>query len=170
MGIDFFEALFYDHINLIEINTVTFLGGPGQAESTKSEEEPHRLSHEVVRPVIQELREVIIPYRRVVQEIQPVVEDVQTVVAQGQARQSQALAGGVLPSINAGGTGLGGGLSGVSIDGLLGGSGGYGGQESGKGLTLGQSGNGLGGYGTKGLSVGHGAASAASSAGAGKKA
>lgn len=34
-------------------------------EKTNSEDEPHRVLHEVVRPVIQEVREIIQPFRRV---------------------------------------------------------------------------------------------------------
>ncbi|KAH9417893.1 hypothetical protein DERP_015375, partial [Dermatophagoides pteronyssinus] len=34
---------------------------------SRSEEEPHRLVHEIVRPVMQEVREIIQPYRRIVQ-------------------------------------------------------------------------------------------------------
>ena len=59
-------------------------GQPGEQQHTKSEDEPHRLLHEVTKPIIQEVREVITPYRRVVQEIQPVQEDVHTIVARGQ--------------------------------------------------------------------------------------
>jgi hypothetical protein len=58
-------------------------GAKGQVERTQSEEEPHKVMHEVLRPVIQEVREVITPYRRVVQEIQPVVETVNTIIAKG---------------------------------------------------------------------------------------
>ena len=77
-------------------------------EATKSEEEPHRVIHEVVRPVIQELREVIVPYRRVVQEIQPVIEQVQTTVAKGQGRENNGGEGGSVV--------LNGGLSGLQLD------------------------------------------------------
>ncbi|XP_054159727.1 uncharacterized protein LOC128957938 [Oppia nitens] len=59
-------------------------GTPGRVESTRSEDEPHRVLHEVLRPVIQEVREVIQPYRRVTQEVRPVLEEVHTVVAKGE--------------------------------------------------------------------------------------
>jgi hypothetical protein len=84
-------------------------GAKGQVEKTRSEEEPHRVIHEVVRPVIQELREVIVPYRRVVQEIQPVIEEVQTTVAKGQGRENNAGEGGSVV--------LSGGLNGLALQG-----------------------------------------------------
>ena len=61
-------------------------GEAAEEQHTKSEDEPHRLMHEVTKPIIQEVREVIAPYRRVVQEIQPVQEEIQTIVARGQER------------------------------------------------------------------------------------
>lgn len=62
---------------------------PSQApmvEKTNSEDEPHRVLHEVVRPVIQQVREIIQPFRHVSQEIRPVLEEVHTVVAKGQKK------------------------------------------------------------------------------------
>ena len=41
--------------------------GAGETEHTSAEEEPHRLVHEVKKPIIQEVREIITPYRRVIQ-------------------------------------------------------------------------------------------------------
>ena len=67
-------------------------GEPGQSESTHSEDEPHRVIHEVLRPVIQEVREVIQPYRKVTQEIRPVLEEVHTRVAKGEGRYQQTYA------------------------------------------------------------------------------
>ena len=52
-------------------------------EKTNSEDEPTRLLHSVVKPVIQEVREIITPYRKVIQEIQPVQEEIVTIVAKG---------------------------------------------------------------------------------------
>jgi len=66
----------------------------GEVQQTSSEDEPHRLVHEVTKPIIQEVREVITPYRRVVQEIKPVVEDIQTIVARGEARNTGVAATG----------------------------------------------------------------------------
>ena len=92
-------------------------GAPGQTEATHSEDEPHRVLHEVVRPVIQEVREVIQPYRRVTQEVRPVLEEVHTVVAKGD--NSRGLVGGGLGDGGAYGLDLGvGGLG-------LAGKGGY---------------------------------------------
>jgi hypothetical protein len=59
-------------------------GAPGTVEQTQSQDEPSKVVHEVVKPVIQEVREVITPYRQVVQEVQPVVESVHTIVAKGE--------------------------------------------------------------------------------------
>lgn len=47
-----------------------------ELQLSRSEEEPHRLVHEIIRPVIQDVREIIQPYRRIVQEIRPVQETV----------------------------------------------------------------------------------------------
>lgn len=70
--------------------------GP-QVEHASFQDEPHRVVHEVVKPVIQEVREIIQPYRRVTQEIRPVIEEVHTVVHKGENRrggQGQLQGGG----------------------------------------------------------------------------
>ena len=59
-------------------------GEPGTVEQTQSQDEPSKVIHEVVKPVIQEVREVIQPYRQITQEVQPVVENVHRVVSSGQ--------------------------------------------------------------------------------------
>lgn len=60
------------------INTITLslikiahipLGPKPEVKHTTSHEEPHRVVHEVVRPIIQEVHEIIQPYRRVVQQV-----------------------------------------------------------------------------------------------------
>jgi len=107
-------------------------GEPGETQVSQSEDEPHRLTHEVVKPVIQEIREVITPYRRVVQEIRPVVEEVHTVVAKGEPR-----------SLSGGYGGTYGGNYGRSYGGNYGGS--YGGAYGGSGgLVLSSAGAGSG--------------------------
>lgn len=63
---------------------------PTKVESTRTEEEPHRLIHEVYRPVIQELWEVIQPYRKYVQQIQPVIEEVQQIISSSQNPRRQS--------------------------------------------------------------------------------
>lgn len=55
--------------------------GKGDVQHTQSEEEPHRLFHEVHKPIIQEVHEVIKPYRRIIQEMQPVYQDVKTIIS-----------------------------------------------------------------------------------------
>jgi hypothetical protein len=63
-------------------------GLPAQVEHASFQDEPHRVVHEVVKPVIQEVREIIQPYRRVTQEIRPVIEEVHTVVHKGEGRRN----------------------------------------------------------------------------------
>jgi len=57
---------------------------PGTVEHTASEDAPHKLVHEVRKPVIQEVREVILPFRRITQEILPVAEEIHTIVHKGE--------------------------------------------------------------------------------------
>ena len=52
-----------------------------EVETTRTEEKPQRVLHQLVRPIIQEVIEIIQPYRRVTQEIRPVLEEIRTVVA-----------------------------------------------------------------------------------------
>jgi len=63
-------------------------GLPAQVEHAQFQDEPHRVIHEVIKPVIQEVREIIQPYRRVTQEIRPVIEEVHTVVHKGEGRRA----------------------------------------------------------------------------------
>ena len=119
------------------------IGQAGSKQATASIDEAQILSHEVTRPVIQEVREVIVPSRNIVQEIRPVTENVQTLVARGEGRAlggGLALGGGngLLLSNGAGlgsGLGLGRGLGlGAGIGGGYGS--GYGLGLGGKGLRL----------------------------------
>jgi hypothetical protein len=143
------KILFNSRSSGIFVEQVHQPGAPGQVEKTSSEEEPHRVVHEVRRPVIQELREVIVPYRRVVQEIQPVVEQVQTIVARGEPRVEAvvapvAVAAPVAPvaaiaPAQVAAVGLGGGLAGSALigDALIGDAGLAGFRGLGAGLGLG---------------------------------
>lgn len=45
-------------------------------------DEPYRLSHQVHKPIIQEVKEIIQPYRNIVQQVKPVIEDIRTIVPQ----------------------------------------------------------------------------------------
>lgn len=72
-------------MNLILINII-LKGSQQQVEETSTQDEPYRLVHEVVKPVIQEVREVIQPYRNVVQTIKPVIEHVNTIVSRGEKK------------------------------------------------------------------------------------
>jgi len=56
----------------------------GPAEHNSFQDQPHRIVNEVVKPIIQEVREVIQPYRRVTQEIKPVIEEIHTIVHKGE--------------------------------------------------------------------------------------
>lgn len=71
----------------VNVDQVHIPGRPGIVKETQSEEEADILRHEVVKPVIQEVRETIVPFRRITQEILPVQEQVHTLVAQGQRQQ-----------------------------------------------------------------------------------
>lgn len=55
--------------------------GKAEVQHSESDEEPHRLFHEVRKPIIQEIHEVISPYRKIVQEMRPVHQDVQTIIS-----------------------------------------------------------------------------------------
>lgn len=82
------EIHFKSASSRIRVHQTHQAGGAGEVEQTSSEEEPHRLVHEVKKPIIQEVREIITPFRKVIQEIQPVVEEIHTIVAKGQARRT----------------------------------------------------------------------------------
>lgn len=81
------EIHFKSSSSRIRVHQTHESAGAGEVEQTSSEEEPHRLIHEVKKPIIQEVREIITPYRRVIQEIQPVMEEIHTIVAKGEARR-----------------------------------------------------------------------------------
>lgn len=81
------EIHFKSSSSRIRVHQTHQASGAGEVEQTSSEEEPHRLIHEVKKPIIQEVREIITPYRKVVQEIQPVMEEIHTIVAKGEARR-----------------------------------------------------------------------------------
>lgn len=70
----------------VKINTVHQPGDKGQVQQTRSEEEPDRIIHEVVKPVIQEIREIIQPFRKITQQILPVQEEVHSIISKGEKR------------------------------------------------------------------------------------
>ncbi|XP_046918311.2 uncharacterized protein LOC124498581 [Dermatophagoides farinae] len=70
----------------VKINTVHQPGEKGQVQQTRSEEEPDRIIHEVVKPVIQEIREIIQPFRKITQQILPVQEEVHSILSKGEKR------------------------------------------------------------------------------------
>jgi hypothetical protein len=83
---------FRSRSSTIRISHEHIPGEPGTVEQTSSQDEPSKVIHEVVKPVIQEVREVIQPYRQITQEVQPVVENVHRVVAQGEGIREQYVA------------------------------------------------------------------------------
>jgi hypothetical protein len=143
------QVIFRSISSPVQVQQIHTPGAPGQVESTNSEDQPHRVTHEVMRPVIQEVREVIQPYRRVVQEVRPVLEEVHTVVAKGH-RENAVLAAPVAAPViadagyggyagfagYAGDLGLAGGLGKGGYAGDLGLAGGLG--KGGKGLLAGK--------------------------------
>ena len=50
-------------------------GTKGSVQKSDSKDEPHKLIHEVIKPIYQEIKEIIQPYRKVVQVIEPVKEE-----------------------------------------------------------------------------------------------
>ncbi|KAJ6220846.1 hypothetical protein RDWZM_006658 [Blomia tropicalis] len=110
----------------------------GEPEHTSSEDEPQRVIHEVVKPVVQEIREVIQPYRRLIQQIQPVIEQTHTVIAKGEPRPSVEplpISGATGGSSGSGSSGSSGGSFNGNGHGSFGSSGGskYGGNGGGGG-------------------------------------
>jgi hypothetical protein len=63
-------------------------GSPQKVEETSFEDEPYRILHRVVKPVIQEVREVIQPYRNIVQQVKPVIEHVNTIISKEDHKRS----------------------------------------------------------------------------------
>ena len=109
----------------------------GSFHKSQSKDEPHRMVHEVIKPVYQELKEVIKPYRKVIQVIEPVKEEQMTKVHKSEGE---------------GGYGQGGnGQGGYGQGGY--GQGGYGQGGNGQGRN-GQGGYGQGGYGQGGYGQG----------------
>jgi hypothetical protein len=108
------------HVNVLQSHQG---GGGGEVQQTSSEDEPHRLIHEVTKPIIQEVHEIITPLRRVIQEVKPVQEEIQTIVARGEARNFNVggYGGGIIGGLGSGGYG-GSAVSGGYGTGALGGS------------------------------------------------
>jgi hypothetical protein len=88
---------FKSRSSTVQLSQEHIPGAPGTVEQTSSQDEPSKVIHEVVKPVIQEVREVIQPYRQLSQEIQPVVENVHTVVAKGEGERKQFVAQHYVP-------------------------------------------------------------------------
>lgn len=63
-------------------------------------DEPYRLSHEVHKPIIQEVKEIIQPYRNIVQQVKPVIEDIRTIVPKDNDVLHQHQQGGMIGAVN----------------------------------------------------------------------
>ncbi|KAH9392810.1 hypothetical protein TYRP_005898 [Tyrophagus putrescentiae] len=96
-------------------------GMSGSYQHSHSYDEPHRLVHEVTKPIQQIVKETIVPSRKVVQTIQPVHESVETKVYKGTHGY-----GGYGKMGGGGGGGGGGGYGKMYGGGGGGGGGGYG--------------------------------------------
>ena len=70
------------------------ISAPGSLQKDSVEDKPQVLLQEILRPVVQEIREIVVPRRNIVQEIRPVQESVQTIVARGQNRGTAGNGGG----------------------------------------------------------------------------
>ena len=98
-------------------------GTKGSYQKSDSYDEPHKLVHEVVKPVIQELKEIITPYRKVVQVIEPVKEERLTKVHKGERKGGYGGDDGGYGGSNGGGYGgSNGGDSGYGKGGDMGGA------------------------------------------------
>lgn len=86
------HILFRSASSPLSVQQVHTAGLQAPVEYGQFQEHPHRLVNEVMKPVIQEVREVIQPYRRVTQEVRPVIEEVHTVVHKGDKRVAEPLA------------------------------------------------------------------------------
>jgi hypothetical protein len=74
---------------------------PGQVQTTQSEDEPQKVVHNVVRPVVQQINEVIQPFRTLHQTVDPVTEQIHSTFSQGEGIRLSGLTSGVV-----GGTGV----------------------------------------------------------------
>nr|XP_027196809.1 uncharacterized serine-rich protein C215.13-like [Dermatophagoides pteronyssinus] len=75
------KVIFHTQSSPMMVRQVHTPRKPVEVERTNSVDEPHRVVHAVMRPVIQEVREIIQPYRRLTQEIRPVLEEIHTIVS-----------------------------------------------------------------------------------------
>lgn len=55
-----------------------------------SQDEPHIIRQQVVKPIVQQIHEIITPVRKVVQEIKPVVETIDTIISRS-TKKSNAI-------------------------------------------------------------------------------
>ncbi|KAH9401009.1 hypothetical protein TYRP_002594 [Tyrophagus putrescentiae] len=75
------SIVFKTATNKINVNQEHRSETPEEVKETTSEEEPHRVVHNVYRPVIQEVTEVIQPIRKMLQRVEPVIEEMKTIIS-----------------------------------------------------------------------------------------
>lgn len=127
------QVIFRSSSNPVLVQQIHTPSQLGKVEQTVSEDEPHRVQHQVTRPVIQEVREIIQPYRKVLQEIRPVLEEVRTIVAKQSGGQAEGTGQGN-GNNNGGGSSIRlGGPNDQELGGGGSGSGGYGSNGGGNG-------------------------------------
>lgn len=59
---------------------------PQQTQHSSYEEQPDVLRQDIVKPVIQDVRETVVPFRRITQEVRPVQESMHQILPRGQER------------------------------------------------------------------------------------
>lgn len=75
------QLVFRSHSSPIKVQQVHVPSEPLETQQTSSEDEPQRVLHKVLRPVIQEVREIIQPMRKITQEVRPVLEEINTIIS-----------------------------------------------------------------------------------------
>ncbi|KAJ6218119.1 hypothetical protein RDWZM_009276 [Blomia tropicalis] len=90
------------HINFVSksspltVSSQHIPGEAGQVHVSESEDEPHRLVHNVKKSVIQEVNEVVQPYRILKQEVKPTIEQSHTLVPHGDTIPLSGRASGII--------------------------------------------------------------------------
>uniref|UniRef100_A0A6P6YEY6 Uncharacterized protein LOC113797800 n=1 Tax=Dermatophagoides pteronyssinus TaxID=6956 RepID=A0A6P6YEY6_DERPT len=75
------SIVFKTQTNKLNVNQEHKSEPAEEPKEINSEEEPHRVIHNVYRPVIQEVTEVVQPFRKVVQKVEPVIEEMKTIIS-----------------------------------------------------------------------------------------
>nr|XP_046912743.1 transcription factor mef2A-like [Dermatophagoides farinae] len=75
------SIVFKTQTNKLNVNQEHKSEPAEEPKEINSEEEPHRVIHNVYRPVIQEVTEVVQPFRKVLQKVEPVIEEMKTIIS-----------------------------------------------------------------------------------------